>query len=151
MKIRVGSIAILCCLASPLATTVIGQRPGSAAKGGSPVREIVREPNSLVEDSEKYHVAIDKLGLDYNTLVARFSEVRSRTHSQSFRNVIIAYLVARNSAPADFEVKVSRVIDLMKKRNSLDSSLRLALQLDSDTLRRKKREAEKQLKSTAPF
>jgi len=151
MKIRVESIAILCCLVSPLAIRAFGQRPASAAKGGSPAREIVREPNSLMKDSEKYHAAVDKLGLDYNSVVTRFEEVRSETKSQSFRNVLTAYLVVRKSNPADFDVSVSRVIDLMKKRKSLDSSLRLALQLDSETLRRRKREAKKQLKSAAGF
>ncbi len=148
MKVRTAIILILSHVASLHGVAALGQKASSAAKGDSPVREIVRGESNVNEDSsEKYRGAIKELGLDYKTLFDRFEEVRSVSRSQTFLNLIIAHLVARNVSPAEFDTKTSLIVEFMKKGKSLDYSLRQALSLNSADVRRYRHAAEKQLKS----
>ena len=147
MIARRATIIISCYLASA-GMAVCGQKTSSAAKADSPVREIVRtDVKVLQEPPEKYRGAVKRLGLDYKILLDRFEAVKSTGHPQTFRNIIIAHIIARNVKPSEFDPAALRIVELMQTGDGLEKSLRLALFLDPPAIRRYKHAAEKELRS----
>ena len=149
MRLRTSAVVIfvLGLLYVP-GISVCGQKTSSAAKADSPVREIVRNDLETSGDTpEKYRAAIQRLSLDYKTLMVRFEDLRSTARSQPFRNVIIAHLVARKVNPFQSDPTALRILDSLKTGNTLEKSLRLALSLDTAAIRKYRRAAEKELRS----
>lgn len=130
-------------------TLLYGQKGGSAAKGGSAVRELVKsDVEQTTRPAENYSAIAQLLGFNYETLSSKIGAGKP-TRKISFSKVLLIYLITRELTPTNIDQNAERVLDHLRGGNSLDKSLQVLFAIPRDTAKKYRRAAERELKLAA--
>lgn len=130
-------------------TLLYGQKGGSAAKGGSPVRELVKsDVEQTTRPARNYSAIAQELGFNYETLSSRIGAGKP-TGNKGFTKVLLIYLITRDLTPTNIDQNAERVLAHLRGGNSLDKSLQVVFVIPLDTAKKHRRAAERELKLAA--
>jgi hypothetical protein len=127
------------------------QKIGPAAKGGSLAMGRNENARTDADESspEAYRGVVLKLGLEYDKLLAEYSELRTAAHPPSFKSVILAHLVAREFVPSGPGKTARDILQSLGGLGSLERAVASTLNARVWDVKQRTRAAEKQLKRAA--
>jgi hypothetical protein len=142
---------MLIVLAASQPSPLRAQKIGPAAKGGSLAMGRKEDARTEADDSspEAYRGAVLKLGLEYDKMLAEYSQLRTAAHPPSFKSVILAHLVAREFAPSGPEKTARDILQSLGGLGSLERAVASTLKSHVWDAKQYTRAAEKQLKRAA--
>jgi hypothetical protein len=126
--------------------SLYAQKQGPAATGGSLALERAgeRPAGASATGPERYKGIVRGLGLDHERLTSEYSESRRTAHPQSFKNIALAHLLARELYPSNEQDGAERMVDELEAGRSLTVSATRVFSLSAEEAKRHVRAAKRQ-------